>query len=215
MQTLPSRLTFIIQTVKQSGNWKKKEKQIQAQAIYLCDCGNIIEVYTAKVKNGHTRSCGCIRKEEQYKVHGLNNHRLQHIFYNAKRRCYDKKNQYFSDYGGRGVFICDEWLQNPIKFVKWGLQNGWEPGLDLDKDIKSKSLGLEIPRYSPETCQFITRLENANNKRNNVKFSCNGKTMTIPQWGREVGIKHGTIRNRIFKLGWSIEKAIEKKAYEK
>jgi hypothetical protein len=55
-----------------------------------------------------------------------------------------------------GVTICQEWLDNPISFIEWALQNGWQKGLEIDKDLKS--MGLKI--YSPDTCSIITKLEN-------------------------------------------------------
>lgn len=75
-------------------------------------------------------------------------------------RCYDSGNAWYKQYGGRGVTVCDEWRGNPQAFIEWSLTNGWARGLQLDKDILCKELGLNLPVYGPETCQWVTKRVN-------------------------------------------------------
>lgn len=77
----------------------------------LCECGNNTIVTTSKLKNGHTKSCGCIASEiiiKRNTTHGLRKTRVYNIWYDIKRRCYNKKNKSYSDYGGRGISVCED-----------------------------------------------------------------------------------------------------------
>ena len=85
-------------------------------------------------------------------------------------RCNSPKNIAYPRYGAIGIKVCDEWLQSFDAFADWALANGWEKGLHIDKDIKSKELGVYPPIYSPETCLIVTpRLNTLNSS--STKFS--------------------------------------------
>ena len=75
-------------------------------------------------------------------------------------RCYNPNNQAWLRYGGRGISVCQEWLDSFDAYATWALANGWAHGLQVDKDIKSKDLGITPPRYSPETCSIVSRRVN-------------------------------------------------------
>lgn len=209
-----SWLTFIEQTVKTAPDNRTRNqrglKQIMSKALYKCKCGNIVELCTSKVKNLHTRSCGCYQKENPTIKHGYYYHPLYKSFYNIIKRCYHLDNVAYHDYGGRGVKICDEWLNNPISFVEWGIKNGWKKGLHLDKDKKAIELGIPATIYSPDMCQFLTVKENGSYKRNNRLITFNGMTKTLANWAEYTGINSSTINQRL-KKGWSLEKVFTKK----
>lgn len=130
----------------------------------LCDCGNTTFVCGSKLTNGHTKSCGCIRKEGVRKPaysHGLCNTRLYRIWSNIKSRCLNPKSDNYKFYGGKGITICEEWLHSFQAFYDWAMENGYKDGLTIDR--KNSDDG-----YSPRNCQWITQSENAtraNNKR--------------------------------------------------
>lgn len=87
-----------------------------------------------------------------------------------RHRCNNPKNIAYPRYGALGVKVCDEWLESFDAFADWALANGWEQGLQIDKDIKSKELGIYPPIYSPETCSVVTpRVNNLNSTA--TKFS--------------------------------------------
>lgn len=71
-------------------------------------------------------------------------------------RCTSPKNIAYPRYGGVGITVCSEWLNSFDIFADWALANGWEKGLQIDKDIKSKELGINPPTYSPDTCTVVT-----------------------------------------------------------
>jgi hypothetical protein len=90
-------------------------------------------------------------------------HPIYKIYRGMISRCMQPTSKSYHRYGGRGVTICKEWLTNKDTFVEWCLNNGWEPGLQLDKDILSKKLGIDPPIYSPQTCMFVTKKVNIHN----------------------------------------------------
>lgn len=129
----------------------------------LCDCGNTKVIRGDSLSSGLTKSCGCLMVETSTKkatTHGLKGTKLYSLWKTMKARCYQPKNQNYKWYGGSGVTVCSEWLNDPVAFVKWCKENGWKPGLELDKDILGNGL-----IYSPETCCFVTHKENCQNRR--------------------------------------------------
>ena len=93
--------------------------------------------------------------------HGTCSDPLYAIWNGIKQRCYSPARKDFHKYGGKGVTMCDEWKDNPKLFIDWCRDNGWTPDKVVDKDIKSKLLGINPPIYSPETITFVSIQENA------------------------------------------------------
>ena len=121
-----------------------------------CDCGKETLTTTAKLRNGTTRSCGCLGLEHatQAKIkHGATHEPLYDVWAAMKRRCYNPNVTGYKYYGGKGVTICDEWREDYAKFKAWAYANGYEPGLTIDR-IDSNG------DYEPSNCRWITFAEN-------------------------------------------------------
>ena len=116
-----------------------------------------------------------------------------------KERCYDPKSRSYKDYGARGIQICDEWLNDPNSFVKWALENGYEPGLSIDRIDNDGN-------YKPENCRWVTLAENNQNRRSSRFFTINGETKNMTQWCKIYDINWSTVDRRL-QLGWGVEKA--------
>ena len=126
--------------------------------------------------------------------------RLYSILSGMKSRCFSKNNPNFNNYGGRGITICQEWIDNFCSFEKWAIENGYNNDLTIDRiDVNGN--------YEPNNCRWITNKEQQNNKRDNVFLEFNGKKQTMMQWVRELGVGFRMIENRI-KRGWSVEKTL-------
>lgn len=193
-----SRLTFIKQI--ESGCFNGR--LIMHRAEYICSCGNLISAYVNNVKTGKTLSCGCLNAETKGALkHGMSNHPLYSVWENMLSRCYNKKVKQYKNYGGRGVVMCEEWRTNPDVFINWGLENGWERRLELDKDILGNGLV-----YSPQTCCFVTPKINSRNKNNNVFIEFCGERKTLVEWAESLNIHPSGMIYRINK--WGIERAL-------
>lgn len=178
--------------------------------VFKCACGNEKAIIKSKVTSGETKSCGCYQKEvatSDSTTHGLTNHPVWRLYRDIKNRCYRKTVISYPIYGGRGVIMCDEWKNDFISFYNWCMCNGWRKGMQIDKDIKAKELGVEPLLYSPEMCQFVTPKQNCNTRRSSRNIELNGVTKTLQQWSELTGINYATIIGRI-KRKWPIEKAL-------
>lgn len=116
------------------------------------------------------------------------NKRLRKIWESMKERCYYTKHKYYSDYGGRGISICDEWMDY-ICFAKWAFRNGYSDNLTIDRiDVNGN--------YEPSNCRWIPMKEQHSNKRNNHFVIVDGEKMTLAQCSEKYGIPKSTVRYR-------------------
>ena len=123
-----------------------------------------------------------------------------------KQRCYNPNNYEFHLYGGRGIKICDEWLSDNVSFYRWAIENGYiENATQAENSIDRIDPEGD---YSPENCRWVDSYVQANNTRKNIYYEWNGETHTLTEWSRIVGIKSGTLYNRMNKLGWTIGEAL-------
>lgn len=177
-----------------------------------CECGNIKEVNGAKLKNGHTKSCGCLRTKRKiksniqrnyHKTHGMSETRLYRIYKKMYRRCYKPQTKYYENYGGRGITICPEWLGEHgfENFSKWALSHGYADNLSIDRIDNDKG-------YSPDNCKWSTAKEQANNTRSTVFLTYKGETKPASEWSEITGIRQDTLTMRK-RNGWTDEECIE------
>ena len=171
-----------------------------------CECGNEMNALGVHLSSGHRKSGGCFRKEttgNTKRTHGMTNTRLHNIWKNMKSRCTYERHEDFDLYGGRGITVCDEWLNSFDAFESWANNNGYSGGLSIDRcDVNGN--------YEPGNCRWITQKAQCNNTRRNINIEFNGKTHTMKGWAEILGIKYGTLQSRIAR-GWSYEKALTKK----
>lgn len=171
-----------------------------------CECGNYIHVIAYNLKNGHTKSCGCLAQEVKSKVHLSHNCSKTPLFrtwQHMLNRCRNKKINEYKNYGGRGISVCKEWQTSFESFRDWAISNGYSENLSIDRINVNGN-------YEPSNCRWTNAKIQANNKRNNRLLTYNNKTQTLSQWADEINISSQTIKKRIDKYGWSIKDALTK-----
>lgn len=179
----------------------------------MCDCGNITIVSSSFLKSGKVKSCGCLKIEKckdsknKHKTHGMRNSRLYKEWQSMKSRCtYTCVNGY-DNYGGRGIGVCDEWNHSFENFMLWALANGYDDTLTLDRiDVNGN--------YEPKNCRWVSTKQQGRNRRNNNFITYNGETHCLSEWAELLNINVYTLRNRIFRLHWSLERAFTESLHE-
>jgi len=157
------------EVIKDLGTFKKSGER---RAIFKCKyCNTLFNSAVAPVKSKATQSCGCYQKIAVSKAnttHGDSQSSKYRPIYRAWQhmieRCYKRYSHKYEQYGNIGITVCDEWLDKKTgydAFKKWSLQNGWEKGLQIDKDIKSTT----FVTYSPSTCSWVLPVVNMQHRK--------------------------------------------------
>lgn len=168
--------------------------------ICKCDCGNTTRTRSDWVKTGHTKSCGCRSLETRYPYkHGMTKTRLFNTWQKMIARCEKENDKYYSNYGGRGIKVCEEW-HDSTTFINWALENGYDDMLTIErKDINGD--------YCPDNCCWITMGKQARNRSTTRWVEYNGKTMSLAEVCEITNSKYSRVQDRLNR-GWSLEDAI-------
>lgn len=175
----------------------KSDKRGEAKWLCKCDCGNITIVLSSHIRNYRIRSCGCLFQKNKFlynsKYGNLENYqRLYNIYNGMRARCYNINCSSYKYYGGRGIKICNEWLEDFFKFMQWSISNGYKDDLSIDRiDVNGN--------YEPSNCRWITMEEQENNKRDNIFIKYKNEIKTLKQWSKILKIPYGTVYNRYSK----------------
>lgn len=170
-----------------------------------CECGSKTIVALTSLRNGNTKSCGCLKSEKTRErnlrtktTHGKTGSREYHSWVSMIQRCNNKKDPAYKRYGGRGITVCKSW----IKFENFYKDMGNRP--------ENKSLDrIENNRgYYKENCSWNDKYVQNNNKRNNIYYELKGKKMTLTQWAVLKGINSSTLWSRVRRYNWPFEKAL-------
>lgn len=133
-------------------------------------------------------------------THGESKTRLFKIWSNMIQRCTNEKYPQYFDYGGRGIGVCDEWKEY-IGFSTWAKANGYSDDLTLDRRENDKG-------YSPHNCRWVSYEVQNNNQRRNYWISYRNSTHTLAEWAKILNINYETLRSRVQRYHWSVEKAL-------
>lgn len=152
--------TFGHLTVLSPASRPKTTKENGQFWLCRCTCGKEKVVHGHSLRRGQTKSCGCLQKEKATK-HGMKGTRLYTIYLSIKQRCYYTKHIHYKDYGGRGIKMCDEWLDKEngfTNFYKWAIANGYSDDLSIDR--------INVDgNYEPNNCRWANMFTQAWNRR--------------------------------------------------
>lgn len=189
-------------------------KDGHARWICKCDCGKTTTVFSMLLTQGKTQSCGCLAAEMASKraavrntTHGKTDTRLHCIWHGMKARCLNPKASYYYRYGGRGITVCVEWLNDFETFYNWAMSHGYRSDLTIDRIDNDKG-------YSPDNCRWATLIEQGRGKSTNRLFSIGGTEKTLAEWCQIYSKKRVTVQSRVDR-GWPIEEALELNARSK
>jgi hypothetical protein len=161
-----------------------------------CDCGVERPVPTARLNNGMSRSCGCIKT-----VHGNAHTREYKIYKGMIQRCENPRNPNYKDYGRRGIFICSRWRESFETFLAdVGLAPSTRHTIDRFPDPDGP--------YSPDNTRWATPKEQANNRRRCIVLEYAGERHTVAEWAEIKGVSWAVLHERLDR-GWSVAEAID------
>jgi len=192
------------------GQSSEKTSRGNAKWNCVCDCGKQIITSKNNLLRGDTKSCGCLKRDliaQRSTKHGecasanSRHSRLYRIYSNMLSRCLNANIPSYKRYGGRGIEICEEWLNDPISFFQWAYDHGYTDGLTIDRIDNNKG-------YCPENCRFASRKAQENNTSRNHYITYLDKTQSMSAWADEYRIPYHTFRSRINNLGWDVHKAL-------
>lgn len=173
----------------------------------ICECGNLKEITLSDLQSGRVNSCGCLHSEvliQRNLKHGKRHTKLYAVWRSIKTRCNNTADKNYKNYGARGIKMCDEWLHDFMSFYTWAMNNGYKEGLSIDRINNNGN-------YEPNNCQWTTREVQSRNIRSNRNYTINGVTHCLKDWCYVYNIKYNKVFDRIHKLGWPIEEALEMK----
>lgn len=158
-----------------------------------CKCGNTAIIsrssLTRSKKNGFIASCGCRQFESKNATHGLSKTRIYHEWCSMKKRCYSANEKDFRSYEGRGITVCNEWIDDFLSFYDWATSNGYKDGLTIDRINVDEG-------YSPDNCRWISIGEQQSNKKNTVHIEYQGQDWCLRTLCRQIGFPYKTAHLR-------------------
>jgi hypothetical protein len=192
--------TFIDLTGKTFGNLfvikvhknRKRNGKTLIRWHCACGCGKNTIVPGADLKNGHTRSCGCLHKEVLLKMittHGQKGTPEYFIWQAMKGRCLRKKHTSYKNYGGREITISPRWINSFENFIS-----------DMGPRPTKKHTLERVENngnYGPDNCVWDIRKVQSRNQRSNRWIKFDGKKMVLVDWASYFKIKPSTLSHHL------------------
>ena len=176
-----------------------KGKRGEIYWLCKCDCGNMKSVRANQLTRGITKSCGCLQRES-VKTHGMTGVPTFKSWDSMKQRCLNPNSPDYANYGGRGIKVCEEWVDSFDSFLA---------------DMGTRPTGTTLDRIDPNgnyekaNCRWATVKTQNSNKRATKRYAFNGKELTASEISELTGVQQRLIVDRM-RAGWKIEDAVNK-----
>lgn len=167
-----------------------------------CDCGNKVTTTSQRLRTQQTKSCGCFHSEvcrKRLTTHGATSTQEFNIWMCMLTRCLNPKNISYANYGGRGITVCERWIDSFTNFIS---DMGKRPSASHSLDRIDNN-----GNYEASNCRWATQSQQMRNTRKSRLISAFGKTQTLIEWSHESSLSSATILRRLAK-GMSCEDAI-------
>ena len=175
-----------------------------------CACGNICVKRGYHLRNGSTKSCGCLEKENLERLHGtqIKHHQSKAPLYKVwkamKSRCLNLNDKRYARYGGRGITICHDWIADYAQFERWALENGYDAGLTIDRIDNDEN-------YCLENCRFVTIKKN--NRNNSMTKLNEGTALYVRRRYAQGGITQKELAKQVGSTQQTVSKIINNKLW--
>ncbi len=170
--------------------------------VCVCDCGKSKELKAERIKRRESRSCGCLQRELTSKRSVRQTDPLwdreRRIHQGMRQRCSNPNNKWYHRYGGRGIKVCDRWLESAQNFFD---DMGHAPeGFELDRIDNDGN-------YEPLNCRWASRSQQMRNTGVNRRLTHGGQTLLMSEWAEILGVSLSTLKSRV-RIGWSDERVV-------
>ena len=172
-----------------------------------CDCGGEAVSFENGLKSGQSCSCGCKSRDrwsalgKSKKKHGLSKSKEENAYRKMISRCLNEKDSQYVNYGGRGITVCDRWINSLEHFVS-------DVGFAPSKNHSIDRINVN-GNYEPENVRWATWVEQERNRTNNKIIEIDGVSKCLAEWCEEYGIEYKKAWARISKCGWSAKRTFE------
>jgi hypothetical protein len=186
----------------------------------VCGCGTDVVTEQSNLMSGHSTSCGCYHKQRtaarstRHGAAGRGRHAPEYdIWWAVLARCTNPNQEYFADYGGRGITVCARWRNSYPNFIgDMGSRPKATHSIDrIDNDAGYWCGRAECPECGPAgrvpNCRWATRRQQSRNTRVSRRLTIGDRTMALVEWAEEKGISASTLRTRL-SAGWPVERAV-------
>lgn len=172
----------------------------------LCECGNKIICIGDAIKSGNTKSCGCLKSEttiNRCTKHGLTRRGKKapehNIWNHMKRRCLNPTNKAYKDYGGRGIKICEKWLNFENFYRDMGPRPSSKHSIERVNNDGN---------YEPDNCLWILKSDQNKNQRSNLIINYQGETKILSEWAKSLNLKYMFLYHRLIRKKQSMEQVL-------
>ena len=167
-----------------------------------CDCGQSIVSPSNSLLQGHSKSCGCLKREltrARSTTHGKSGSGELSVWKAMLTRCHNPNSACRDAYAGRGIYVCDRWRNSFPAFLS-DMGERPTPAHTLER------IDNDGP-YSPDNCRWATRAEQSRNTRKTIRLTHDGKTLCLQDWSELTGVRYITLYRR-FRCGWTADRVL-------